>query len=70
VAIPSPTPRETASAPAEIAESEGTTAAAIESIDFGSQNGAIFMVPAGTETTPVVWLTDDAAEDGDRMEPL
>ncbi len=70
VVAPSPAPVEAASAPSAVAESEGSTPAAIESIDFGSQNGAIFMVPAGTETTPVVWLTDDAAEGGDRMEPL
>ena len=53
-----------------VAESEPSSPAAIESIDFGGQNGAIFMVPAGTETTPVVWLTDDATEGGDRVEPL
>jgi hypothetical protein len=45
------------------------SAAAIESVDFGSQNGAIFMVSAGAETTPVVWLSDDP-QSGDRMEPL
>ena len=62
-----PTP---ATSEAEIAEPEtDLSAAAIESIDFGSQNGAIFMVSAGAETTPVVWLTDDP-QSGDRMEPL
>ncbi len=55
---------------AEVAEPEtDLSAAAIESIDFGSQMGAIFMVSAGAETTPVVWLTDDP-QSGDRMEPL
>ncbi len=55
-------------APAVVAEP--AVPAAIESIDFGTRNGAIFMVSAGEETTPVVWMTDDAAEGGDRMEPL
>jgi anti-sigma factor RsiW len=55
----------------EPAEEEDTgPAVAIESVDFGSHNGAIFMVSAGNEATPVVWLTDDAAEGGDRTEPL
>ena len=40
----------------------------VEAVDAGVL-GKI-LVPAGTETTPVVWLTDDATEGGDRMEPL
>lgn len=35
------------------------TGAAIESVDFGAQNGTIFMVPSGPQVTPVVWLVDD-----------
>ncbi|MEZ4225191.1 MAG: hypothetical protein R3B13_29840 [Polyangiaceae bacterium] len=54
--------------PVEAADVE-EPAAAIETIDFGSQNGAIFMVSAGAGATPVVWLTDDP-QSGDRMEPL
>ncbi len=54
----------------ELAAAEADlSAAAIESVDFGNQNGAIFMVSAGAETTPVVWLSDDP-QSGDRMEPL
>lgn len=51
-------------APAEVVP------AAIESIDFGGSRGAIFMVSAGQETTPVVWMTDDPPSAGDRMDPL
>ena len=42
----------------------------IEVVDFGAQQGTIFMVSAGQETTPVVWLVDDASEGGERLEPL
>jgi anti-sigma factor RsiW len=31
----------------------------IESVDFGAQNGTIFMVPSGPELTPVLWMDDD-----------
>jgi hypothetical protein len=31
----------------------------IESVDFGTQNGTIFMVPSGLELTPVLWMDDD-----------
>jgi hypothetical protein len=50
-------------------EEDVPPAVAIEAVDFGSHNGAIFMVSAGAEAeaTPVVWLTDDAAP---RTEPL
>jgi anti-sigma factor RsiW len=40
--------------------------ASIESVDFGSENGTIFMVPSGPDSTPVVWMSDDS----DRMEAL
>jgi len=38
---------------------DDATGAAIESVDFGAQNGTIFMVPSGAQVTPVVWLVDD-----------
>jgi len=67
-----PTPAETVRpAPepvAELAEEDADPAATIEAVDFGNQGGSIFMVPAGAESTPVVWLVDDAV--GARMEPL
>jgi anti-sigma factor RsiW len=45
---------------AEIAViADDATGAAIESVDFGAQNGTIFMVPSGLQVTPVVWLVDD-----------
>jgi hypothetical protein len=49
-------------------EDEAAPAASIEAVDFGNHGGSIFLVPAGEETTPVVWLVDDAQ--GGRMEPL
>lgn len=45
-------------------------AVAIETVDFGEKPGSIFMVAGQSEVTPVVWLVDDPAPDGDRMEPL
>ncbi len=56
--------------PAPDEESEGPAAAAIEAVDFGNRAGSIFMVPAGEETTPVVWLEDESAEGHARVEPL
>jgi len=43
---------------------------AIETVDFGSHDGAIFMVSAGQDSTPVVWLTDEPADQGGRTKPL
>lgn len=43
---------------------------AIETVDFGSHDGAIFMVSAGSDSTPVVWLTDEPAAAGGRTKPL
>lgn len=43
---------------------------AIETVDFGSHDGAIFMVSAGQDSTPVVWLTDEPAVQGGRTQPL
>lgn len=49
-------------------DDDADLAATIEAVDFGNQPGSIFMVPAGDESTPVVWLEDEPA--GARMEPL
>lgn len=53
---------------AELVEEDADPAATIEAVDFGNRGGSIFMVPAGAESTPVVWLVDDPA--GARVEPL
>jgi len=75
VAAPVATPVPSATAPepapelaAEATEDDGAPAASIEAVDFGNQPGSIFMVPAGEETTPVVWLVDEPA--AGRIEPL
>jgi negative regulator of sigma E activity len=68
VATPSPVAGRAAPAVQAAQEDEAAPAASIEAVDFGNQAGSIFMVPAGEETTPVVWLVDDAP--GGRMEPL
>jgi len=68
VATPSPVVGEGAPAVQVAQEDEAAPAASIEAVDFGNRAGTIFMVPAGEETTPVVWLVDDAP--GARMEPL
>jgi hypothetical protein len=52
------------------AEEEPETGASIESVDFGAQNGTIFMVASGPQVTPVVWLVDESARTGGRMKPL
>jgi len=49
----------TSSVPAELAAVDPESGASIESIDFGAQNGTIFIVPSGAQSTPVVWLMDD-----------
>lgn len=49
---------------------EPDPAAEIESIEFGASGGAIFLVSAGTENTPVVWLSDDGLEGDVRKHPL
>jgi hypothetical protein len=63
-----PTPEPPVEPVAELADSDADPAAVIEAVDFGSGGGSIFLVPAGEETTPVVWLVDEPA--GARMEPL
>lgn len=52
--------------PAPVAEEDPV---AIVSVDFGGNDGTIFVV--GDESTPVVWLADDAAPaEGAKMGPL
>lgn len=53
-----------------VANEPGDEGASIEEVDFGASNGTIFMVPAGPEVTPVVWLMDDVPPSGHRMKPL
>ncbi len=40
-------------------------AATIESVDFGSNTGEVFVVSTDSSETPVVWLPDDAEPDED-----
>lgn len=49
---------------------EAVPSVAIESVDFGARDGTIFMVQNGESETPVVWLMDDSAVPGGRIEPL
>lgn len=49
----------TSSGSAEVAAVEPESGASIESVDFGAQNGTIFIVASGPQSTPVVWLMDD-----------
>jgi hypothetical protein len=37
---------------------------AIESVDFGSHGGTVFVLEAGDNVTPVVWLDDDSRAGG------
>jgi hypothetical protein len=39
-------------------------AVAIESVDFGTHAGTVFVVEAGDSVTPVVWLAEDAKAEG------
>jgi anti-sigma factor RsiW len=45
-------------------------AVAIETVDFGAREGTIFVMQEGEGSTPVVWLMDEPAPAGGRMEPL
>jgi hypothetical protein len=71
-------PPSMSAAPERVALAEATpdaaeldAAAAIESVDFGSSAGSIFLAEGeGEETTPVVWLVDEPHPDPSRMEPL
>ena len=47
--------------------------ATIESVDFGSNTGTVFVVSTDSSETPVVWMPDDAEpdeDDEDRSESL
>jgi anti-sigma factor RsiW len=46
------------------AESAGEPPVAIESVDFGSTQGAIFLVSSGVTDTMVVWTLDEPAPNG------
>lgn len=59
VAVSKEPPAAVSAAVADTAASEPESGASIESVDLGTQNGAIFMVATGPDVTPVVWLTDD-----------
>jgi anti-sigma factor RsiW len=60
-------PEEPAAVPLVVAERD---AVAIETVDFGAREGTIFVVQEGEGSTPVVWLMDEPAPAGGRMEPL
>ncbi len=66
--VPPPAPLPEPAAEPQIQPEELAPAVAIESVDFGPRNGAIFMVSAGAETTPVVWLADESAASADPTE--
>jgi negative regulator of sigma E activity len=57
---------------AERAAPEGSASASIETVDFGSSAGTIFLAGEedGEETTPVVWVMDEPGPSPGRMEPL
>lgn len=50
-------------------EEDAEPGAEVEAVDFGGESGTIFMVNAGADRTPVVWLADEGDSSG-RMEPL
>ena len=49
---------------------DGDPGVAIEMVDFGAQSGTIFMVSAGQEATPVVWLVDEGPASEGRVKQL
>ena len=57
---------------ADPAAPESSASAAIETVDFGSSAGTIFLAGEenGEETTPVVWVMDEPGPSTGRMEPL
>lgn len=68
-------PHELAAGAADAAEravSESSASASIETVDFGSSAGTIFLAGEedGEETTPVVWVMDEPGPSPGRMEPL
>jgi negative regulator of sigma E activity len=54
----------------ELASADSVPAIAIETVDFGSREGTIFMLAEGEMATPVVWLMDEPGAGHDTMEPL
>lgn len=50
--------------PVAVAQADDDPGVAIESVDFGSGEGTIFMVSEGESDTPVVWLNDDGPGSG------
>jgi len=46
-------------------EAEATPPATIESVDFGSNTGEVFVVSTDSSETPVVWMPDDGEPDED-----
>jgi hypothetical protein len=54
---------EPVAAPTLVAHAE-RAAVAIESVDFGTHAGTVFVLEAGDSVTPVVWLDDDARAGG------
>ncbi len=65
-------PQAVASARPQLAAGgEADPGVAIEMVDFGAQNGTIFMVSSGEEAaTPVVWLVDEGPDIEGRVEQL
>ena len=52
------------------APGEEPAGASIAALDPGASGATLFVVQAGSVSTPVVWLVDDGDETGDRIEPL
>ena len=65
LAPPSASPPELAAELAIIGEEPKPAPATIESVDFGSNAGEVFVVSTDSSETPVVWMPDDAEPDED-----
>jgi hypothetical protein len=63
LAVAEPMTPHAASGALEVAHAP-SPAVAIESVDFGSHSGTVFVVEASGSATPVVWLDDDAKAGG------
>lgn len=50
---------------AAVGEEQAKSPATIESVDFGSNTGEVFVVSTDSSETPVVWMPDDAEPDED-----
>jgi anti-sigma factor RsiW len=57
-------------APVAAADDESEVGASVETLDPGPSEATLFVVQAGVDVTPVVWLLDEGDEASDRMEPL